>query len=109
MDSWYVDQFVAKTYYQGKFTNLPGPNWVLNETDGFYYYQNIVPAGQAIPATDYLFEKYVVGKCPAAAIAGDVQDIHFTLEIAVQAVSAKKLNGTDYTLAEAWARANDSE
>ena len=109
MDSWYVDQFVAKTYHQGQFTNLPGPNWVLNETDGFYYYQNKVPAGQAIPATDYLFEKYVVGKCPAAAIAGAVQNIYFTLEIAVQAVSAKKLNGTDYTLAEAWARANDSE
>lgn len=109
VDSWYVDQFVAKTYHQGKFTNLPGPNWVLNEEDGFYYYQIKVPAGQAIPATDFLFEKYVVGKCPAAAIAGDVQDIHFTLEIAVQAVSAKKLNGTDYTLAEAWARANDSE
>lgn len=109
VDSWYVDQFVAKTYHQGRFTNLPGPNWTLDETDGFYYYQEIVPAGQAIPATDFLFEKYVVGKCPAAAIAGDVQDIYFTLEIAVQAVSAKKLNGTNYTLSEAWARANDSE
>jgi len=101
--SWYEDQFVNKTCLQGRFTGLPGTKWVLNETDGYYYYTEPVPAGQAVPHP--LFTEYKVGKAPAAAIAGEVQDIYFTLEIATQAISARKLDGTHYTYTEAWARA----
>lgn len=102
--SWYEDQFVNKTYIQGKFTGLPGTDWVLNETDGYYYYTKVVPKDQAVPSP--LFTEYKVGKAPGAAIAGNVQEIYFTLEIATQAISAKKLDGTNYTYTEAWARAN---
>ena len=118
VDSWYVDQFVStEPGDQGTFVGLPGykgtvsnphNNWEL-KADGYYYYKNIVKAGDSVPAADELFESYTVGSCPAAAIAGEVQNIYFTLEIAVQTVSAKKLNGTDYSLDEAWARAKDSE
>ena len=102
--SWYEDQFVNKTYLQGKFTGLPGTDWVLNETDGYYYYTKVVPRDQAVPSP--LFTEYKVGTAPGAAIAGAVQEIYFTLEIATQAISAKKLDGTNYTYTEAWARAN---
>ena len=94
--------FIKKTNIQGKFTDLPGANWVEG-SDGYYYYKIAVPAGEEVP--DELFTKYEVGECPAAAVAGEVQNIYFTLEIAVQAISAKKLDGSNYTYSEAWERA----
>ena len=103
VDSWYEDVIVKKTNIQGEFTGLPGSNWVLGD-DGYYYYTKAVPAGQAIP--DALFTKYEVKKTPGAAIAGAVQEIYFTLEIATQAISAKKLDGNNYSYTEAWTRAN---
>ena len=102
VDSWYEDLFIKKTNIQGKFTDLPGANWVEG-SDGYYYYKIAVPAGEEVP--DELFTKYEVGECPAAAVAGEVQNIYFTLEIAVQAISAKKLDGSNYTYSEAWERA----
>ena len=106
VDSWYEDVIVKKTNIQGEFTGLPGTNWVVG-SDGYYYYTEVVPAGQAIP--NKLFTKYEVKRAPGAAIAGAVQEIYFTLEIATQAISAKKLDGTNYSYTEAWARANSFE
>lgn len=106
VDSWYEDVIVKKTNIQGEFTDLPGTNWVVG-SDGYYYYTEVVPAGQAIP--NNLFTKYEVKRAPGAAIAGAVQEIYFSLEIATQAISAKKLDGTNYTYTEAWARANSFE
>lgn len=101
--SWYEDQFGPNAQHQqGHFTGLPGANWELG-SDGYYYYKKAVPAGTAI--ADDLFEEYEVGSVPGAAVAGEVKDIYFTLEIAVQAISAKKLDGTNYTYDAAWARA----
>ena len=106
VDSWYEDVIVKKTNIQGEFTGLPGTKWVVG-SDGYYYYTEAVPAGQAIP--NKLFTKYEVKRTPGAAIAGAVQEIYFTLEIATQAISAKKLDGTNYSYTEAWARANSFE
>lgn len=106
VDSWYEDVIVKKTNIQGEFTDLPGTKWVVG-SDGYYYYTEVVPAGQAIP--NNLFTKYEVKRAPGAAIAGAVQEIYFSLEIATQAISAKKLDGTNYTYTEAWARANSFE
>lgn len=128
VDSWYMDQFVTvppatkPAEKQGKFTGLPGNNWVKGD-DGFYYYTQAVAPGKIIGtapegatnAADYLgdplFTKYEILSTPAAAIAGAIQNIHFTLEIAVQAISTNKLvNGTKYTnYQEAWAAALASE
>ena len=106
VDSWYEDVIVKKTNIQGEFTDLPGTNWVVG-SDGYYYYTKVVPAGQAIP--NNLFTKYEVKRAPGAAIAGAVQEIYFSLEIATQAISAKKMDGSNYTYTEAWARANSFE
>ena len=35
----------------------------------------------------------------------DAEEMHFELEIATQAISAVKLDGTEYTWTEAWYRA----
>lgn len=104
VSSWYEDQFGPNAQHlQGQFEGLPGTNWVKGD-DGYYYYTVAVKPGQTIPYD--LFTKYTVGTAPGAAIAGAVQEIYFTLEIATQAISAKKLDGTNYTYTEAWARAN---
>ena len=125
VDSWYKDQFVnTDEATQGKFTGLPGykgANTTLNnweKRDGYYYYKTPVAPGKIIGtapdgaanAGDYLgnplFTKYEVGAAPAAAVSGEVRQIYFRLEIATQAISANKPDGTHYTLDEAWARAN---
>ena len=55
-----------------------------------------------------LFTSYETAIVPAAAIAGnemDAEEMHFQLEIATQAISAVKRDGTEYTWTEAWYRA----
>ena len=103
VDSWYQDQFVNKTYRQGSFTGLPGTNWTL-EDDGYYYYEDYIAPGAYVP--NNLFTTYTVGTAPGAAVAGRVMQIYFRLEIATQAISAKKSDGTYYTREQAWAKAN---
>ena len=129
VDSWYQDQFINTTHDQGEFEGLVGYNgatssyWVL-EDDGYYYYKYVVPADQGtIPgayktvtngqATEIsapvalddqrLFTKYTVGKTPSVVVSGEVKEVYFRLEIATQAISAKKIDGSYYdTYTDAW-------
>ena len=117
VDSWYQDQF-GKTplFKQGKFIGLPGyngtsatnHNWTL-EDDGFYYYEAIVEEGKSVPVADSLFTKYTVGTPPAVKVAGGVKDVYFVLEVATQAISAKKSDGSNYSRSEAWDRCFSDE
>ena len=103
VDSWYQDQFVNERQKQGKFTGLPGTKWTRGD-DGFYYYEDYIAPNNYIP--NNLFTTYTVLDAPASAVAGEVRQIYFRLEIATQAISAKKSDGTYYTMEEAWANAN---
>ena len=133
VDSWYQDQFGTDAQHdQGEFSGLIGydltssPYWEKH-SDGYYYYKYVVPAESGtIPgayktvangkATDVaapspvgnqpLFLSYTVGDAPTAAVAGHVKQIYFQLEIATQAISAKKPDGSYYTMEEAWEKAN---
>lgn len=116
VESWYQDQFVSQKGKHGYFVNLPGykninkntqysnplNNWYLN-SDGYYYYTKIVPAGTSV--RDKLFTSYTVDKTPAVVVAGAVKDVYFTMEISTQAITAKKSDGSDYSLSEAWSNA----
>jgi len=125
VDSWYQDQFVNTTAgTHGTFTDLAGykgannplNKWYLCD-DGFYYYSDPVDPGKIIGtapsgatnASDYLgnplFTKYEIGTAPSVTISGVNTKIHFSLEIATQAVTAKKLDGSTYTWQEAWENA----
>ena len=108
----------------GTFTDLAGykgetnplNKWYLCD-DGFYYYSDPVDPGKIIGtapsgatnASDYLgnplFTKYEIGTAPSVTISGVNTNIHFSLEIATQAVTAKKLDGSTYTWQEAWENA----
>ena len=118
VQSWYEDQFVNGEYSHGQFIGLPGygagksfytPNpdhdWQLCDDD-YYYYTKVVNPGDATGTA--LFTSYETKIAPAAAIAGeemDTEDMHFELEIATQAISAVKIDGTEYSWTEAWNRA----
>ena len=126
VESWYEDQFGEDNMdapgTHGTFTGLPGykgganPNandWVLCQ-DGYYYYTILVPpvatANPVSAATcKPLFTQYELLERPDAVEIGgeeiDVSTMHFELEIATQAVSAKKLDGGTYSWQEAWANA----
>lgn len=114
VDSWYQDQFVTKegdpgpARAHGLFTGLVGydssysGDWVFDASDGYYYYTQPVKVGESIPENDPLFTQYTVGTPPAVRVAGNVKNVYFELQIATQAISAKKLDGTYYTYDEAW-------
>ena len=101
---------MTKARKHGSFTGLVGYNddysgdWVLCE-DGYYYYKKVVKVGETVPTTDPLFVSYTVDKNPAVVVAGKVKDVYFTLEISTQAVTAKKIDGSDYEWDEAWENA----
>ena len=114
VESWYEDQFVNKRRTHGLFVGLAGYDegntyngWVYNPNDKYYYYtSSVAPDGY----TTELFESYTVSKIPEATMGGvplSTAEMYFTLEIASQAISAIKSNGTletDYS--EAWKMAD---
>ena len=122
VESWYEDQFVNESHNHGEFYDLPGykiPNsenrysnplngWQLCD-DGYYYYLTIVEPGQATAKP--VFSKYEIGTIPNAEIAGaaiDHKEMHFELEVAVQAISAVKVDGREgslYNWDDAWENA----
>ena len=117
VDSWYKDQFVNATDgTHGTFVGLPGykgtstkvNEWQLGN-DGFYYFTHPVAPGEVtnVDGTEkVLFTSYTVGTPPNVEIAGVTTTIHFQLEIATQAISAKQLDGTDFaSWSAAWKNA----
>ena len=122
--SWYQDQFVklegasAPARAQGQFKDLSGydkdngyNDWVLCE-DGYYYYTvALEPESKDVNGnskTQALFTEYKVGTAPMSKIAGLAiknKNMHFTLEIATQAVAANKRDGTVDTWLNAWQKA----
>ena len=111
VDSWYQDQFVStEAGAQGTFVGLPGykgasatiNNWTKGN-DGYYYYTAKVPKDTYVP--NNLFTSYTVLNAPVVAVSGEVKNVYFRLEIATQAISAKKIDGTDYSWAKAWENA----
>lgn len=116
VSSWYEDQFVlpaSEGRKHGVFAGLTGydssydGDWVLG-SDGYYYYPNVVKAGESIPKDDPLFTSYTVLAPPAVKVAGGVRNVYFQLEIATQAISAKKMDGTTWaTYTEAWNNAKN--
>lgn len=123
VESWYQDQFVTKNRNHGTFLNLAGYDqtnpyngWTLCE-DGYYYYTSVVPplsdapTQPALANTKALFTSYTVGDIPNTSLAGlEINTtMHFRLEIATQAVTAIRLDGTQYTWDEAWENATGSK
>lgn len=115
IDSWYNDQFGTGTGHFGVFDGLVGytkndktgagnDGWVKGN-DGYYYYTTKV-APNATTGTP-VFNTYTVtlANVPKIKVAGALQEVHFVMEISAQAISAKQLDGSDYTWNAAWTNA----
>ena len=122
--SWYQDQFVAlegasaPRRVQGHFVELSGydeangfNDWVLCDDDYYYYTVPVDPEAQddnGSSKTKALFKEYIVGTAPMSTIAGlqiNNKNMHFTLEIATQAIAANKINGLPEEWDVAWQKA----
>ena len=118
--SWQED-FESNGGYFGSFTGLAssGSNWVRGE-DGYFYYTVAVAPGKIIGtapanasnAADYLgnplFTKYTVvtNHAPTMKVGGQTVPTTLLIDVAVQAISAKKPDGTYYdSYTDAWANA----
>ena len=122
--SWYQDQFgsstVDPTYNFGYFSKLvgykapqdgsvayTGDHWSKG-TDGYYYYDEAVPVGEE--TKEPLFESYTMASVPLITIGAKKQTITFVLEVATQAISAKKVDGTEWGSATAaWENAKQQK
>ena len=100
--SWYED-YVSNEKYFGEFVDLPGNGWTL-EDDGYYYYETAVEPGQSPTA---LFTSYTVNTdhIPPMTVGGRTVNAELFIQVATQAVTAKKSDGSYYTRAEAWENA----
>lgn len=100
--SWYED-YVSNSKYFGEFVGLPGTGWT-KEADGYYYYETAVEPGQS-PTP--LFTSYNVNEdnIPEMTVGGRTVDAQLFIQVATQAVTAKKLDGSYYTRKEAWTNA----
>ena len=105
--AWRMDASRTGDNYGGVFTGLPGKDWIYNENDGFFYYANVVPAGQSIP--DALFTKYALDTTPAGVPPTvyyldrkegkqPYTDLELVMEIPVQAIEARE----GRTFRQAW-------
>ena len=100
--SWY-DDYVTNSKFFGEFVGLPGTGWT-KEADGYYYYETAVEPGQS-PTP--LFTSYNVNEdnIPEMTVGGRTVDAQLFIQVATQAVTAKKLDGSYYTRKEAWTNA----
>lgn len=101
--SWTIEGALTNADYAGSFVGLPGGTgnsgnkWV-RASDGFFYYIDAVAPGETTATP--LFTSYTPSEeKPPYQLAGKEVDVHFVMEIAIQAVEAK--DGVDYEAA--WA------
>ena len=83
-----------------------GKNWIRH--DKFYYYTEIIGPGGRVPETDPLFESYTIGPSPdfwIADMTGErrlAKDVHFVMDIAVQAIAVPYNGDTPVGYEDAW-------
>ena len=89
-----------------------GNKWIRG-TGSYYYYPIIIGAGEKLSSSEALFTSYTLDPTwvpeiwiPVGGTREKAQGVHLVFECAVQAISAKKSDGTDYADCwEAWSAA----
>ena len=89
-----------------------GNKWIRG-TGSYYYYPEIIGAGEKLSGTDNLFISYTLDPAwvpdiwiPVGGTRQKAQGVHLVFECAVQAIGARKPDGSgNYTWQEAWSAA----
>ena len=113
-DPWFRETPEYGQYFDNTFTNgVPqnGNKWLRGNT-GFYYPDPIGPGTTMDALTDALFKSYIWPEDkpfptiyipdPNSNIRKPAVGVHLIMEVSVQAISAKKPDGTLYTKDEVW-------
>lgn len=117
--SWYDDQFGAGTGKFGVFDGLVGytkngktgagnEGWVKGK-DGYYYYTTKVAPNATTGTAPFNSYTVTLDNVPEIKVAGELQDVHFVMEVSTQAISAKTLTGGDYNWYDAWKNATGED
>jgi hypothetical protein len=117
IDSWYNDQFGTGNGHFGVFVGLPGytkngqngegnDGWVKGN-DGYYYYTTKVASGATTGTAPFTSYTVTLANVPKIKVAGELQDVHFVMDVSAQAISAKTPTGGDYAWNKAWENALD--
>lgn len=115
VDNWYFRDAKFGAGFDNTFTNgVPqnGNEWIRG-TGSYYYWPYIIGAGEKLSSSSTLFKSYDLDPewipeiwIPVGATREKAQGVHLVFECAVQAIGAKKPDGSgDYTWQEAWSAA----
>lgn len=107
---WSLEKERSTTPIYGEFTNLPGNGWVLDSSNGYYYYTSSIGPGES-PSTT-LFDEYKITYFPDIWMPSpsDItvrvkHSVHLEMDIKVQSVVATAEDGTSLSYVDAWAAA----
>lgn len=115
VDNWFFRAAPFGNGFDNTFTmGVPanGNKWIRG-TGSYYYYPIVIGAGEKLSSSEALFKTYTLDPAwvptiwiPVGGTRQQAQGVHLVFECAVQAISAKKPNGSDYADCwEAWSAA----
>ena len=115
VDNWYFRDAKFGGGFDNTFTNgVPqnGNEWIRG-TGSYYYWPYIIGAGEKLSSSSTLFKSYDLDPewipeiwIPVGSTREKAQGVHLVFECAVQAIGAKKPDGSgNYTWQEAWSAA----
>ena len=115
VDNWFFrsDPFgngFDDTFKMGVPAN--GNRWIRG-TGSYYYWPDVIGAGDKLSSSSTLFKSYTLDESwipeiwiPVGGVRVQAKDVHLVFECAVQAIGAKKSDGSDYQDCwEAWSAA----
>lgn len=114
-ENWYFKNDPFGDGFDDSFKyGVPGENneWILG-TGSYYYWPHIIGAGEKLSSSSTLFKSYTLDPTwvpeiwiPVGSKREKAKGVHLVFECAVQAIGAKKPDGSgNYTWQEAWSAA----
>ncbi len=115
VDNWFFRAAPFGNGFDNTFTmGVPqnGNKWIRG-TGSYYYYPEIIGAGDKLSSSSLLFKSYDLNPAwvpdiwiPVGGTRQKAQGVHLVFECVVQAIGAKKPDGSgNYTWQEAWSAA----
>ncbi len=121
VEPWYRENPVYAAGFDSTFPGgrpLPTSHWKRG-TGSYFYYDQVIGAGQQLSGTDALFQHYELDPAMIPAIYLPVANqttrqaavgVHLVMEVVVQAIPTTKPDGTEFaTCWEAWSYAVGKE
>ena len=118
---WYREDPVYGSHFDDSFKGgrPRGENKWVRGTGSYFYYPDVIGAGDKLSGTDAIFQSYILPESeipvvwvPSGGSGARVQaeGVHLVMEVVVQAISAYAPDGSKYaTCWDAWSAATGEE